>query len=393
MQKLNIGLFGFGCVGQGLYEVLKGSLGINAEILKIGVKNADKKRPLPPDMFTYEKGDLLGNSEINLIVELIDDANAAFDIVKQALESGKNVVTANKKMVAENLQELIALQQKNGTSLLYEASSCGSIPIIRTLEEYYGNEHLKSVSGIFNGSSNFILTQISQKNLSYEDALKLAQEMGFAETDPSLDVGGFDPKYKLIILIAHAFGKIIPPSRILNIGIETLSTYDLKFAREKGWKLKLTPKVYMTDENSITAYVLPSFISKENYLYNVEFEYNAVTVQASFSQKQLFYGKGAGGHPTGSAVLSDISANAFNYKYEYKKLSRPVDNFKDNAEIKVYLRVSNASLIKDFRFNNIEETFSSEKFCYVIGTIRLDEIQLNRDRILNTGSFIATLPE
>jgi homoserine dehydrogenase len=149
----------------------------------------------------------------------------------------------------------------------------------------------------------------------------------------------------------------------------------------------------MTDENSITAYVLPSFISKENYLYNVEFEYNAVTVQASFSQKQLFYGKGAGGHPTGSAVLSDISANAFNYKYEYKKLSRPVDNFKDNAEIKVYLRVSNASLIKDFRFNNIEETFSSEKFCYVIGNIRLDEIQLNRDRILNTGSFIATLPE
>ena len=162
--EIKIGLFGFGCVGQGLYDVLTESSGFKAEIVKIGVKDRAKKRKLPASIFTFDKEEILGNAEINLVVELIDDAEEAYNIVKSALISGKNVVTANKKMLANNLEELVALQKKHNVSLLYEASSCGSIPIIRNLEEYYDNEQLNSVSGIFNGTSNYILSKIFSEN-------------------------------------------------------------------------------------------------------------------------------------------------------------------------------------------------------------------------------------
>jgi len=151
---LNIGLFGFGCVGQGLYHVLKNSKGFKADIVKIAVKNKTKQRPLDADLFTFDKYEILDNPEINLIVELIDDADEAFNIVSYALSKGKHVVTANKKMVASHLEELYRLQQQHNVSLLYEASSCGSIPIIRTLEEYFDNEQIEKVSGIFNGTTN-----------------------------------------------------------------------------------------------------------------------------------------------------------------------------------------------------------------------------------------------
>src|SRR5690606_9927635 len=149
---------------------------------------------------------VLDDPEINTVVELIDDADAAFEIVARALRSGKNVVSANKKMIATHLKELVEIQNQHGTSLLYEGAVCGSIPIIRNLEEYYDNELLHSVSGIFNGSSNYILSKIFNENLAYETALRQAQDLGFAETDPTLDVGGFDPKFKLAIVASHAYG-------------------------------------------------------------------------------------------------------------------------------------------------------------------------------------------
>ena len=169
----------------------------------------------------------MNDEEINTVVELINDADAAFLIVSTALKNGKNVVSANKKMIAENLQELVDIQAEYGTSLLYEGAVCGSIPIIRNLEEYYDNELLHSISGIFNGSSNYILTKVFSENLDYATALKQAQELGFAETDPILDVGGYDPKYKLVIATSHAYGVFVEPTNVLNIGIQNLSEKDL----------------------------------------------------------------------------------------------------------------------------------------------------------------------
>jgi homoserine dehydrogenase len=182
-KKLNIGLFGFGVVGQGLYDIIR-TKNLNLEIKKIAIKDASKKRSLPEHYFTTDKNELLNNPEINTIIELINDTEAAYEIVSTALKTGKNVVSASKKMIAKYLDELIALQTEHGTSLLYEGAVCGSIPIIRNLEEYYDNELLHSISGIFNGSSNYILSKGFLEGLDYDAALKQAQDLGFAETDP-----------------------------------------------------------------------------------------------------------------------------------------------------------------------------------------------------------------
>src|ERR1700760_4492563 len=231
-KKLTIGLFGFGVVGQGLYDIIR-TKNLNIEIVKICIKNPEKERSLPSHLFTTDKEELLNNPEINTIVELINDTEAAFEIVSRALSTGKNVVSASKKMIALHLNELIALQHKYGTSLLYEGAVCGSIPIIRNLEEYYDNELLHSISGIFNGSSNYILSKGFNEKMDYDTALLQAQDLGFAETDPTLDVGGFDAKYKLIIAAAHAYGVIVKPEEVLNIGIQNLSPFDIQYAQEK----------------------------------------------------------------------------------------------------------------------------------------------------------------
>lgn len=257
-KKLKIGLFGFGCVGQGLYHVLEETHGVKAEIGRICVKSREKTRPLTPSLFTFDKADILNDPSIDIVVELIDDANAAFDIVKEALSKKKAVVTANKKMLAEHLQELYDLQVKYDTPLLYEGSVCGSIPIIRNLEEYYDNDLLNSLEGIFNGSTNYILTKVFEGRRNYGEALAKAQELGFAESDPRLDVGGFDPKYKLIIAMAHTFGVFIKPDEVLNIGIDRLSELDLKFARENNYTIKLIARAFRMN-NKIYGWVAPQF--------------------------------------------------------------------------------------------------------------------------------------
>lgn len=388
--KLKIGLFGFGCVGYGLYEVLSKSQGIKADIVKICVKNKNKKRQIDASYFTYDKKELLDNPEINLIVELIDDAEEAYKIVKYALQNGKHVVTANKKMVATHLKELVELQVKYGVSLLYEASSCGSIPIIRTLEEYYDNELLYSVSGIFNGTSNYILTKTIQENLSYSEALRKAQELGFAETDPTNDVAGFDAKFKAVILAAHAFGLFIEPEKVLNFGIETLAEEDIRYAKEKGLKIKLVPTIKKHEDGSISLFVIPQLISSASYLYNVENEFNGVIVEGAFSDKQFLSGKGAGGHPTGSAVLSDISALSYGYKYEYKKYHQNnFVKFNDEIQLNVYVRFDKKEDIASFGFTEIQEQFSSKEYNYVTGVLALKEIIKRKDYISAHKLFIA----
>src|SRR5687768_12322091 len=230
-KNLKLGLFGFGCVGQGLYHVLHETHGIKAEIKKICVKNKNKARPIAEHFFTFQKEEILNDPEIDIVVELIDDANAAFEIVKTALQHGKAVVTANKKMLAEHLEEIYDLQKKHGKPVLYEGSVCGSIPILRNLEEYYDNDLIQHIEGIFNGSTNYILTKVFEEKKSYESALKQAQELGFAESDPMLDVKGYDAKYKLVIAITHTFGVFVKPEDVINIGIDKISDLDLKYAR------------------------------------------------------------------------------------------------------------------------------------------------------------------
>jgi len=388
-KKLKIGLFGFGVVGQGLHDIIRGQ-DLNLEIVKIAIKNADKKRTLDAHLFTTDHNEILNNEEINTIVELIDDADAAFDITKRALTSGKNVVSANKKMIANHLAELVELQAKYGTSLLYEGAVCGSIPIIRNLEEYYDNELLHGISGIFNGSSNYILSKIFNENLEYGVALKQAQDLGFAETDPIMDVGGYDPKFKLAIATAHAYGLFINPDKILNVGIQNLSENDIRYAREKNFKIKLVPTARKISSKQIITYVLPKFVKSDDFLFNVENEYNGVTVQAAFADKQFFFGKGAGGHPTGAAVLSDIAALRYDYRYEYKKYHQQNGLVHtDNVNIEIYLRYVHEYTVEKLGITNIVERFSRNDYKYVIGSVRLKSLLANRDLILQKDVFIA----
>ncbi len=390
-KKLTIGLFGFGVVGQGLNDIIR-TKDLNLEIKRIAIKHPEKQRTLPKELFTTNADDILNDPELNTIVELINDTEAAFVIVSRALSSGKNVVSASKKMIALHLQELIELQDKYGTSLLYEGSVCGSIPIVRNLEEYYYNELLYSVQGIFNDSSNFILSKILNENISYYKALKQAQELGFAETDPLSDVGGFDSKYKLLIVALHAYGIVTKEEKIPNIGIQHISNSDIQYAREKNYKIKLVPNVIEFGEKEIVLYVMPRFIKPDDFLYSVENEYNGVVVQAAFADQQFFFGKGAGGHPTGSAVLSDIAALRYEYKYEYKKYRSGTSFVQSyNNVLTVYLRYEDDLLIEKLNFESISQRFYAEEFKYIIGEIKLSELIKNKKDIDKKGVFLAEL--
>lgn len=372
-KKIKLGLFGFGCVGGGLYEVLNQSKLLNAEIVKICIKSKGKERSIDASNFTYDKNELLENPEINTIVELIDDADAAYDIVTTAFKKGKNVVSANKKLIALHLEELIQLSKENNVSFLYEASSCASIPVIRNLEEYYNNDSLSKIEGICNGTTNYILTQQFAHGKSYDEVLAEATELGFAETDPTLDVDGFDSKFKLDILIAHTFGKIVEAGEILNIGIRHIKDEDVIFGREKGLKIKLISRAEKIGDKVI-GFVAPHFVPADHFAYNVENEYNCVAIQALFSDKQFFLGKGAGSYPTASAVLSDISALQYDYNYEYKKFKSGKDlEFTDDFFARVYVGSPN-EITNEIEFVNVEESFKGLEYNYKIGWVKFSSL-------------------
>lgn len=374
-KKLRIGLFGFGVVGQGLYHVLNETHGVKAVITKICVKNHDKERSLDSAIFTYDKSEILTDPTIDIVVELINDSSAAFEIVKAALKAGKHVVTANKKMLAENLEEIYNLQQKYDRSVLYEGSVCGSIPILRNLEEYYDNDLITSIEGIFNGSTNYILTKVFEEKKSYADALKAAQELGFAESDPSLDVKGFDAKFKLTLAIAHTFGVFVKPEDIINLGIDKISAVDLKYARENNLTIKLVARAYKLN-GKIVGFVAPQFIPADHMLANVRNEYNAVLVEGAFAEKQVFIGKGAGGYPTGSAVLSDISALTFDYRYEYKKFTQGEGfAFSNDALVDTVISFTNKESVLPADFENFKGGYQGNGLQYMTGSISLDKLK------------------
>lgn len=387
--KLRIGLFGYGCVGQGLHDVLNSSKGFKADIVKICVKDRNKKRRIPMENFTFDKNEILNDPSINLIVELIDDADEAFSIVSAAMKNGKNVVTANKLMVATHFRELVEMQSKYRVSLLYEASAGASIPIIRNLEEYYDNELLYSLRGILNGTTNYILTKMYLTGMSFEKALLEARQQGFAESDPTLDIDGWDAKYKLCIITGHAYGLFLNPDEVFHYGIRNISEFDIRYAREKGFKIKLVPYVGKTNDNTITSFVLPRFISSDKYLYNVDNEYNGVITEAAFADKQFFSGKGAGGHATGSAVLSDISANSYGYKYEYKKFQQgTVTNYTRDHKLEIYLRYKYEKDRELFGFEEVSEYFSGKIYKYALGVVSLARLYELKERLRELDIFI-----
>lgn len=377
MKHLKIGLFGFGVVGEGIYKVLQDRPHLNCHIKKICIRDLSKKRNASATLFTNDPDTILNDPEINVIIELIDDATAAFKLVKKALKSGKSVVSANKKMIADNHPELLKLQRQYNVSLLYEAAVCGSIPIIRNLEEYFDNDLLNQVSGIVNGSTNYILTKMASGKKSYAEALKEAQASGFAESDPTLDVNGIDAAHKLSIIALHAFGKFVNHQEILSKGITALSSQDFQFAKEKGFKIKLlaSASTFENDNNQQEHAVFPTFIKAESTLSQVNDEYNGVLVGSKLADEQLLYGKGAGRFPTASAVLSDISALRYDYKYEFRKGTNPSSNTDKNGSKTYYISFDRKEKIDLLIFSKVHEQYSNSTRAYVIGDIKNDNLR------------------
>ena len=376
-KELTIGLFGFGTVGEGLYRILHQTPSLKAQIKKICIKHPGKKRNAPDELFTTEWNELLLDKNINVIVEVIDDADAAFKIVCTAMLNGKAVVSASKKMIAEHLPEIIALQQKTNLPLLYEASACASIPIIRNLEEYYDNDLLHGIKAIVNGSTNFILTKMFEDKLDFNDALLLAQQLGFAESNPVLDINGFDAVNKWSILLNHAYGILVHPSNILFTGIQNIVQSDATIASEKNCEIKLVGQAKKLKNGKVAAFVLPQFVRHDDQLAFVKNEYNGVVIESGFADKQFFYGKGAGSFPTASAVLSDVAALRYDYKYEYKKFySAQRSELSNDFYIRVYISFNEADqvLLTKSDFEWIEEWHIGVERGYFSGVINFEKI-------------------
>jgi homoserine dehydrogenase len=391
MKNLNIGLFGFGNVGRGLYDVLQRINSKNVHIKRVCVRDLNKERGVNVE-FTDNADAIFEDKDINLIVEVIDDADAAYDIVKRALKARIPVVSGNKKMLGHHILELIDLQEQYNTPLLYDASACGSIPVIRNLEEYYDNDLLTSVKGILNGSSNFILSKIFNEHMGYDAALKLAQDLGFAESNPTLDIDGWDSLYKLIIITVHAFGVYVAPEDILTYGISTMNDADIRFAHEKDRRIKLVAHVEKIDDRLVMC-VLPQLISRNKYIYSVEDEFNGVVIKGLFYDKQFMFGRGAGGHPTGSAVLSDITACAYNYRYEYKKRNDSVlPQYTTDHTFRVYFRYKSAEQRNLLHFSKIREQYTSDEYNYVVGDVTIANLKAHQEELRVADCFVAAYP-
>lgn len=374
-QQLNIGLFGFGVVGEGLYKVLEQTPSLHATIKRVCIKNPDKKRNAPATLFTTDRFELLNDPEINVIVEVINESEPAFEIVSTALKNGKAVVSASKKMIAEHLPEILAMQQQYGQPFLCESAACASIPVIRNLEEYYDNDLLHSIRAIVNGSTNFILTKMFEDKLDFKQALILAQQLGFAEADPSLDVDGWDALNKWTFLLTHAYGIVEKPENIVFNGIQSIKLSDAVIARERNYEIKLVAQAKKLNNGKVAAFVLPQFVLHDDPLAFVKNEFNGVVIESSFADKQFFYGKGAGSFPTASAVLSDISALRYGYRYEYKKLyyhTPPV--LTDDFFVRVYLSFDDWKNIPREKFEWIEEWHAGERK-YLSGVLHFNHLK------------------
>jgi homoserine dehydrogenase len=390
-KKLTIGLFGFGVVGEGLYKALKQTPSLKATIKKVCIKHPGKHREAPASLFTTDKNEILNDPEINVVVEVIDDADAAFAIVRTALQNGKEVVSASKKMLAEHLPALLELQKETGGSLLYEAAACASIPVIRNLEEYYDNDLLHSIRAIVNGSTNFILTKMFEEGLDFRDALLLAQQLGFAESDPKLDIEGFDAVNKWALLLAHAYGILENPSNLLFNGIQNIQAGDAFVARSKNQQIRLVAQAKKLHNGKVAAFVLPQFVKQDEHLAFVKNEYNGVVIESGFADKQFFYGKGAGSFPTASAVLSDISALRYHYKYEYKKLYHHTPHeLSRDIFLRVYVSFDELAHVPKERFEWIEEWYSQEERKYLVGVVSFEELAANNWWKQNNISLILT---
>ncbi len=309
MKKiLNIGIIGYGTVGKGVLKILEKNqlIAIRKSGVPIKVKSICDIRPIDrQELYVDNYKTILKDPEIDIVVELIGGYEPARTVITEALKNGKNVVTANKAVLAKYWDEIFSLAQENKKLVYFEAAVGGVIPVIQGLNEGLAANEIKKIKGILNGTTNFILSKMTNEDMTYEDALKDAQKSGFAEANPSSDVKGFDTANKLAILSSIAWGSWIKVKDIRVKGIDKLSVEDVKIAADFGYVVKLIGSALKT-EQGVDLWVEPCLVDHHHFFANVHNEYNAVMIKGDASDDVVFYGKGAGQLPAASAVVSDI---------------------------------------------------------------------------------------
>ncbi|MGB0579097.1 MAG: homoserine dehydrogenase [Limisphaerales bacterium] len=333
MRKVTLGLIGGGTVGGGVYQAIKRNgklmasrLGVKLQIAKVAVRQLKKARAvhIPEASLTTDWSEVAADPKIDVVVELMGGVKTARQVVKQALKNGKSVVTANKALLAAHGEELFQVAQKYGANLYYEASVAGGIPIIKVLREALIGNRICSIHGILNGTCNYILTRMTQEKADLEPVLKEAQELGYAEADPTLDVDGFDAAHKTGILASLAYGFWVDEQEVHVEGIRHLAQRDIQFADQLGYVIKLLGVVKQpapitkggksNGSKPIQASVYPALIPKEHVLANINDVFNAVFIRGDIVGDTLYCGHGAGQNATASAVLSDIADAALDIK-------------------------------------------------------------------------------
>ena len=307
-----IAVLGHGVVGSGVLEVLmthKGSIARRADV-EIKVKHILDLREFPglpySHLFTKDFNVILNDPEVTVVVEVMGGLDPAFQYVKACLEHGKSVVTSNKELVAEKGAELLAIAKENNLNFLFEASVGGGVPIIRPISQCLAANEVGEIAGILNGTTNFILTKMIREHMSFADALQLAQQLGYAERDPSADVEGADACRKICILASLAYGTHVYPREVHTEGITKITLEDVAYAEAWGGVIKLIGQVKMLESGKIHIGVCPMFVSRDSQLAGVDDVFNGILVRGDATGDVVFYGKGAGKLPTASAVVADV---------------------------------------------------------------------------------------
>ncbi len=320
MKKIGVGIIGFGTVGTGVVKILKKNSAVlcqrtGAQIVLKKIADLDIKTnrgvKLQKGVLVKDAESLLNDPEIDIVVELIGGIETAKKFILQAINNGKHVITANKALLAEHGLEIYRAAAKKSVDVAFEASVAGGIPIIRAMQESFASDRINGFSGILNGTSNYILSRMTDEGGEFTDILKDAQKHGYAESDPTFDIEGVDAAHKLAVLASLAFGRDVSMKKIYTEGITKITPLDILFARDLGFKIKLLA-VCRGDENEIEARVHPALIPEKHLLSNVNGAFNAVFVQTEDVGPTMCYGKGAGMMPTGSAVVADIVSLARN---------------------------------------------------------------------------------
>ena len=309
--KVKLGLIGLGTVGTGVVKVLKDFN--NIEIIKIAVKNINKKRDienLDTSLLTTDPFEIVNNPEIDIIVEVIGGIEPAYELLKTAVENKKHIVTANKELLAKKGQELFELANKNNVTILYEAAIAGGIPIIMPIKTTLAGNKINKIEAILNGTTNYILTKMEKEGVSYEQVLSEAQKLGYAETDPTGDVEGYDSAYKIATLATIALNQRVDINKIYREGITKISAKDMQFAKELGYKIKLIALAHLTEDNKADVRVHPMLVSQKDCLASINGVTNSVVLEGFPVGRVMFAGPGAGEFPTASSVLGDILAIA-----------------------------------------------------------------------------------